>query len=958
MAGRYKQLKPISREGIASPKALAESVLAKIQESRINTAITKRMQTLLSGLESPYRKISWKFDLSTSESRTEFNDVFDSPFTNEHITQAKSALSQTKLSIYSQPLTEAAVKEVASILARNGITCSYTEDTQEANRWIIKIDSPAQILNPHEIISQHRHLVLNASEFSEETLATKVLMDAITTATEEFSTTSKSFYNTIGITPPILAKLGNAIDEVFPGLKNQKMRTSTEKGMLYPIYFGKIFLSLFSKASPELFQLAFKQTPLGPIFTAAYQIVNEVFFITKWQSGREELLNAQFTTGERCKYFAELYKAAYNLMVNRINVKMLGLKAITGQDDKSIFDYIVNSQGDILAGLSNEARENAQGLINDIQDLSDSITDSKTATEDLIKQLRTKASRLNSKQQVLMATKHFERIFNTLFIGLSIAAFFVPPLAIPVIILSIAKTGVRKVLESRIRTGTQIVQGIYDIDNNIIVSKGNNKAAIRKSKNVKKMFLQYTPVAIIAIKFGIGKNRSYERTLKLIRDNPEYTLYIPDAFKYQALDVNAKRSEIRGQIDAFSLTCQQLIFHLGIIQGKHLDGSASLTAAGFPHPPIIHNINALKDQIDLWSENLQQQIRDQMINPQSGKNSYFTEQQSATIQNLQQNAKMCIEAYQHQVESLDSDAGGQVKVYQFDMDYADKTYAAILAETHALSEVVNLKSDEQSVINADIIKQRLDDRLSSLLNFCKKCSDESKKDKFAGWKKEIEDQISVLDDKISKVPERKLRQIPSQHLEDALTIEKDKINPEINMGLDIKSSGQKQVFMTVKHSRFFENRSAFINRLSEHLTDLDENNDSVEKEKAELVLLPVAKVTSKVLFNFKGSYWKIMWLIRGIDRALESIEVTLNNKDKLGVDINPENIKTLIEFYKQQIEKIEDYRNEGKFSFSAMWHEKVRVNIEQCLERAESLHEKNQPEHVQVDDTNNPKGNS
>ena len=76
---------------------------------------------------------------------------------------------------------------------------------------------------------------------------------------------------------------------------------------------------------------------------------------------------------------------------------------------------------------------------------------------------------INAEQQVLMATKHLDRLFNLTFIALGVASFFFPPLAIPAVILAVGKGAARKSIEDRMRTGTQIVQGIYELDNNIFV---------------------------------------------------------------------------------------------------------------------------------------------------------------------------------------------------------------------------------------------------------------------------------------------------------------------------------------------------------------------------------------------------------------------------------------------------------------------------------------------------------
>ena len=129
-----------------------------------------------------------------------------------------------------------------------------------------------------------------------------------------------------------------------------------------------------------------------------------------------------------------------------------------------------------------------------------------------------------------------------------------------------------------------------------------------------------------------------------------------------------------------------------------------------------------------------------------------------------------------------------------------------------------------------------------------------------------------------------------------------------------------------------------MTRLKDHVAQRKEKTD--KNHKTELVLLPVAKVTSSALFNYRGSYWKMIWLVRGIDRALESIELTVKNKDNIGVEINPENLKSLLEFYQKQLNKINAVSK--TFTFSQSGQDIVKNRIQQAIKRTEALLERNQ----------------
>ncbi len=854
--------------------------LDKIRAARANRELTRKMQTLLSGLESPYRRINWTSGDST---------------------------------IQSQTLPTEVVKSVQKVLSDAGVKCTIS-GTNEDNRSIITIDSTASDLNVQEILSEHRKKVLSSTELSEDEQGTKELVKAVSSAWDELSKPSEDVYNILRDAPPIIIHLAEKMDELFLGMKSSTTKRSTpETAVLSSVYYSNLFVNLLAKASPDLFRFVFKKTPIGPIFIAGYQIADDVFYAKKWMAGRDQHQLALSSTGKQVQFFWEMYDALSKILTARIETKKNQLAALTPLNNQQITDLVDNNQTE----LPNSYSEEAKTLYSEIIELKNNLKNAEKSTKELTRELRKKASRLNTAQQVMMTTKHIDRIFNIAFIGFGIGAFFFPPLAIPATIIAIVKGTTRKKLEDRIRTGTQIVQGIYDIDSNIVLTKGENKAAAKKSQDLKKMTLQYAPVALVGVKLGLGKKRFYERTKKLIRSTPEYTLYIPETFSYKRLDVNSTRRQIRGQIDGYELTCRQLNFHLGIIQERDLKGN-------FPddhslHPPYIHNINELKDLINAWSDNLIKEIHDQQLNPGYGKNSYFSDNKIRTIKALRDDALDNITWYQNRIEALDRKDVDREKVSQFDMHYAKSAHDSIIEEFDALNSVLNKKTTEQSVENASAIIERLEKRVRSLLNYCDKCPDKSHGSTFESWNEELNTKLNSLKQNMEhkKVKKTSPAKSPSEKAR----------------GIDVLPSENNQVFTTVQHARGFESRSTMMDRLKERIAE--KKQEAKNDKKTELVLLPVAKVSSKALFHYKGNFWKMMWLVRGIDRAIESVELTMKNKDTLGAEINPKNQLALLNFYKKQLEKIVDHRE--SFTFSKSGQGTVLKHLDRAMTKVDAL---------------------
>jgi hypothetical protein len=866
------------------------------QARRADADFTRTMQSLLVGIESPYRKISWKI------------------------------ISENSLE--SQALPQDVATEVQVILNKAGLNCAAfpIEDTKQ---YCIKISSTVKDIKLHELIAKHKESAISEMDVSEDLKLVKSIVSTIDATWNELNSPKKDLFNLLRIAPPVLVELAEAIDDYLVGLKIMNMqRSSTETAVLSPMYYSNLFLNIFARGSPELFKIAFKETPIGPLFIAGYQIVSDAFYTKRWQEGRAKHLQAQFTSGDETRLFSSWHQMIHQTLSMSLDKKVDQIRELSGLNHIQMIDLMQNNNLLLIEGLWPSEQEEVQRLLEGIKAIKDSLVEVDQAMKSLTKELRKKASRLNTEQQVLMATKHFDRMFNLAFICLSIGAFFFPPLAIPTVILSIGTGLTRKTIIDQFQTGASIVQGLYEVDNHIVLSKGANRKAKRKAINVKKMNLEYTPPALVGMKLGSNTKHTIKRTQKLIQKNPEYTLYIGDSFHYTPLGVKAKRSEIRGQIDSFSLTCRNLIFHLGIIQGR--DANGDLLQGAYPqHPPYIHNIEALKNLIEVWKKNLIVQIHDQQLNPQHGKNSYFSDKQIKTLEALYDEAKYYIDDYQNTLAQLDRKEYPKA-VQNFDMKFVEVTHQSILDEIKALKSIVENKDEEQRVINADSITMRLNQRLNNLMNYCDKCPDPIQKEKLSQWKAELETEINELNKNMSTFTQKKVKFKKS-------TFEKSA--PETHFGIRIQPSSNEQIFLTVQHPRFHESRNAMISRLKLHVEQRKDASLQEEK-KAELVLLPVSKVTDSALFSYKGSYLKMIWLIRSIDRALESIELTLKNKDQIRVEINPENLKSLIEFYRNQLDKINDYRS--SFTFSQTGKNIVVKKLNQSIQRTEALLELNQ----------------
>ncbi len=861
--------------------------IEKIRAARANRELTRTMQKLLSGIDSPYRRINW---------------------------------SANATSVQSQSLPKEVAASVQQVLSKTGLKCS-TQNLEDSDRFIIVIQSTKEDLDIPALLSNHSQTALATTELPEEAQQFKELAESISSAWNELSKSSEDIFNILRDAPPIIIQVAEKMDELFIGMKSSTTKRSTsESAVLSSVYYTNLFINLLSKSAPDLFRFAFKKTPVGPIFIAGYQLADDLFYARKWVAGREEHQSALISSGQKIQFFSELYESLATVINDRIDTKIKQLQDLTKLSDQEMSDLVNNAQTQLLLPQPVEASI----LYQDIIELKDMLKTAEKTTKELTTELRKKGSRLNTAQQVMMTTKHINRAFNITFIALGIAAFFFPPLAIPATIIAVAKGATSKKLEDRIRTATQIVQGIYDIDDHIVLSAGKNKTAINKSKTLKAMNLEYAPVAILGAKLGIRQKNTYERTKQLIHSNPEYTLYIPETFSYKQLDVKATRREIRGQVDAYSLTCRQLIFHLGIIQGRDLEGNLPVGGINPLHPPHIHNINEIKDLINDWSENLIQQIQDQQLNPpRFGKNSYFCDAQIRQIRELHSNAINFIDSYQNRINALDRQELDQnarpIQLSYFDMNYAKNAHKSIIDEIIALRSILDIKKPEQRVKNADSVIERLENRIHSLMNYCDKYPDKKHQETFNMWKEMLEKELSLLKKNIehTKVEKKSPQKTASEKLR----------------GIEVEASDHNQLFVTVHHARGFESRKAIVDRLKERIS---ENQQEAEKDKkTELVLLPVTKVSNKALFHYKGDYWKMMWMVRGVDRAIESVEITLKNKESLGAEINPKNVLSLLEFYKKQLEKINDYS--GNFTFSKTSQSIVKKRVEQALDKVNHL---------------------
>lgn len=858
--------------------------IEKIRAARANRELTRKMQILLSGIDSPYRRINW-----------------------ESVDQK----------IHSQSLPTAVATTVQKILEEAGVKCR-TQKIENTDQSTIIINSSEENLDIQDILNQYRNKQLEEAEITEDVKELKEFVETISTSWKELSTTSEDLFNILRDAPPIIIELAEKLDELFIGMKSSTTKRSTsETAVLSTVYYSNLFLNLLTKATPDLVRFAFKKTPIGPIFIAGYQLASDAFYANKWIAGREQLHTAHYTSAEQVQLFAQMYESLYEIVIIRINTKQQQIKAITNFTDEEISNLVDNNQTELL----NEHPPAARALYDEITELKTGLKNAENSTKELTKELRKKASRINTAQQVMMTTKHIDRIFNIGFIALGIASVFFPPLAIPATIIAIVKGATRKQLEDRIRTGTQIVQGIYDIDDNVVISNGKNRAAINKIKDLMKINLQYAPPALAGVKLGIRQQSTYDKTKQLIRSNPEYTLYLPGTFSYKQLGTNATRSQIRGQIDAYSDTCRQLIFHLGIIQGIDLNGNPT---GEHIHPPYIHNINELKDLINAWSENLVQQIHDQQLNPpRFGRNSYFSDAQLKTIRELHFDAINYIENHQNRVEDLDRKEvdkdGKPIPLPYFDMKYAKKAHESILDEIVALRSILNNKKSEQQVKNATAIVERLEKRINLSMNYCDKCPYKPHQKTFRIWKDELESELRVIKKELE----------PAQSKKES----RKKSVSEKQRGIEVEASDNQQVFLTVHHARGFESRKGLVNRLQKHIA---EKKEGAEKDKkTELVLLPVAKISSKTLYHYKGNFWKMMWLVRGIDRALESVELTMKHKETIGAEINPKNQLALLNFYKEQLEKINNYRK--SFTFSKSGQETVMKRVDNAIKKVDAL---------------------
>lgn len=860
----------------------------KIRAAQADRELTRRMKKLLSGLESPYRRINWNWD--NKEMR-------------------------------SQELPTEVASRIQQVFTDAGIDCSiqYSEDIEKSN---IIIDTSEQHIDIKKILADHRQKVLDSTVIPDELKQQKELVRLISETWDEISTPNEDIFNILRDAPPALIQFAEMIDELFIGMKSSTTKSSTsETAVLHAVNVSNFALRLIAKSSPDLFRFIYKKTPIGPIFIAGYQLASDLFFARKWMQRRDEHLKTLFTAARRVEFINQMYETLSAFINDRIATKKSELQDLAQLKNDEMNELLDNNNTALLEGQPEEAKK----LYDEIIELKDNLKKAEKSTKELTRELRKKASRQNTAQQVMMTMKHIDRIFNIAFIVFGIAAFFFPPLVVPTTIIAVAKAVTRKKLEDRIRMGTQIVQGIYDIDDQIVLTNSANNTALERSKELKKMTLEYAPVAIVAVK-GIRLKSMFEKTLQNIRSNPEYTLYIPESFSYKQLGINATRRQIRGQVDAYSLACRQLIFHLGIIQGRDMNGN--LTGEHI-HPPHIHNIDALEDLLNDWSENLIQQIQDQQLNPpQYGKNSYFSDAQIQSIRELHSNAINYIDAYKNRIDVLDRKEldkdGNLIKLGYFDMGYAQKAHISIIDEINAYKKIIEHKTPEQTIKNADALIERLANKMNSLMNYCDKCPTTAHNETFEQWKKEFQEELLSLKQQMEH--KKRIKTTPQ------------KTSSERIRGINLEPSKNNQIFVTVHHARRFENRKAMLERLKENIAEKKESASNGQK--TELVLLPVAKVTKKALFHYKGNYWKMMWLVRGIDRAIESVELTIKNKDTINAEINPKNQLAILNFYKEQLEKIQTHSD--SFTFSKSGQEAVKKHTERALVRVNFLIEETQ----------------
>lgn len=804
------------------------TLAARVQQSRLNSYITRKLRTLLTEMNSDLIRIDFKIDLSADTDCANFNRVAKELAGTRHMNDAIVKLAEMKIKIRSMPLSEAAAKHVTSRLPKG---FAHVEELD--GQYCVVIDDAARLNRSNQLMLTHLEQQIDP------TTVTMIAETAAATFGKENAQSSLA----IGVIERKLCAVSQLAKTHEINVGHALAERATPAGFY-----------LVRHAIPDVLRMLSKRTPFGVIFTAGNQIVNDILFARRWQAGRTQLEEAQFNIAERCNTYEKLYQMLYLMLTKEMGEKMQRLQ-------ETATDGTVSPEDEKLR--------------REIATLSKHITAAKSETENLIRETRQEAARVNAKQQALSTRKHINRIFNIVMIGLGIGSFFFPPLAFPAIALSLAKIFTEKKLADHIQSAVQLVQGIYDIDNNIVISQDDNKQAFKKMRQVKEIVLQYSPPMVAAFKSGFTKKTRLENNAKLIREHAEYALYIPDALRYKQLDSYARRREIRGQIDAYSNTCNQLLFHLNMILNQHDN-----------HPPDIDNIDKYLDTINEWSNNLLKQIRGQQLSPQMGKNSYFSDAQMSNIAKLRNRVKQDIQRYQEMRENPSDKA-------KKDLDFLKKMEQSITVEMNKLNEAFLNKTLEQDIINATGIIQRLENRVNILEQRCKQYNpDKFYEQLFQGWIVKLRLEIKSLNERLSvNEPENFALE---EHIRHAL---KPPETSEIT--LNVAGSHEKLIEISIHHYRPFESRVKLNTQISREVA-----RQATAKDRKTLHLWPVDKVTPAVLYQ--ANYTKNILIIRGINRALEFIENTLAGKTTSGSNVTLANKTELLDNYKQQLQTIKD----------------------------------------------------
>ncbi|MDQ2993770.1 MAG: hypothetical protein M3R00_02335 [Pseudomonadota bacterium] len=854
---------------------------ARSQEKRVNEYITKKMRALLEELGSEYVKIDWKIDLSTSEAKMAFKEIVQSHRNIRLMSEMIDALSEKGIAIRSSKINDEATEHIQTRLMGQ-MTCVKVDGS-------LQITSVAKLNHTEAIVNAQRIELIQSSPESLPSLPhpaaePNVWEDRVLTShnvgrvrdllTHTLAELPIDLPEGFAVANELSAQGVGILQQVFAGAlllaKIQENTLNAEDISHYFVNLGDSAFDLAKQFAPQAFNAAFKQTPFGPMFVAGRQITNEIFFAKAWHEGRAKHHELQFSIGERCEYFANLYQATYVFLIGRIREHITQLKALTGiTDDKAIRELIDGKNTHDAA---------IEKIIHEINELSHSITVAKSSVEHLINETRKEASRVNVDQQVLMTGKHIERLLNAVMLGLGVGAIFVPILSIPAAITGLTKNIAEVVVKKQAKKAVNLVQGIYEVDNLISANKATAAQAIKKMRTVKEILFQYSPPVIDAFRLL----RSYENTVKQIREHPEYTLNIPDAFAYRELDSYANPRDIIKQIEAFTLTCDQLEYHFRIIANTD----------AFDYVPEIRNIDALKKLVDDWSENLRRRMRDQEQSPDSRfLNKYFTEEKQREIANAHTNMQRFFDLY----------AAKQKAAREDDDTTLTKIYTSMVDEIETLNKILDHLEPGQEIINYDKTIANLQHRLELYQNRYKGYpTTHDNAFKFLTWQYTLETRLYALQDRHpvkAHVPPEP--HVTAKHLKHAFSSENIRINEiDINLGPGIKHSARSHITVPIHHYRRFESRKAANELFSHHLASKARN------QYTELYLTPVDKITKNLLY--KAGFWKNLWIIRGINRALEFVTHVINRVNLISPNILPVNLEKVLSDYHNQLKLMRD----------------------------------------------------